>query len=259
MALPPSFFEKMASYGFEVGRESLFELAFTHPSTLDPNCPERKDYERLEFLGDALMGLVAGELCYRYHPEMEEGNLSVIKSQLIRTESEADFAIALGLHEFIKVGPSLQRKVEEIPNVLEDVFESFLGALYLDQGFDKSREFLVGFLTPKVVGALPLVEKNPKSELQEALQAEHRESVVYRLLGEEGPSHKRIFTVSVHFEGEEIGRGKGRSKKEAEVMAAKEALSKMASGKDNEYLPPLGTMKELMVDYEEGLRIINGN
>lgn len=238
-----SFINLLSTYGLRPERLSLYEEAFTHPSFDEAEKEERKDYERLEFLGDALMGLVASELCYRLHPEMEEGNLSVIKSQIIRTESEARLALKLGLLPFVRVGPSFQKKIEETPSVLENVFESFLGALFLDVGFEKAHDFLYAFLYDDVAAALPLVSKNPKSELQEALQSDHREAVSYHLVSESGPSHDKSFEVAVYFEGEEIGRGKGKSKKEAEQEAARMALSKRAVHSHGPYLPPLGSLR----------------
>ena len=251
-----SFIELLSKYGLRPVRLSLYEEAFTHPSFDEAANEERKDYERLEFLGDALMGLVVSELSYRLHPEMEEGNLSVVKSQLIRTESEARLALKLGLLPFVRVGPSFQKKIEETPSVLENVFESFLGALFLDVGFAAAHAFLSSFLFDEVASALPLVSKNPKSELQEALQSDHREAVSYHLIGESGPSHDKIFVVAVYFEGEEIGRGEGKSKKEAEQEAARMALSKRAVSYSGPYLPPLGSLRAEGMSLEEARKIL---
>ncbi len=256
MSLPSSFFAFMKGLGFEPRRLSLYELAFTHPSSIDSISEERKDYERLEFLGDSLMGFVVSELAYRYHPEMEEGNLSVIKSQLIRTESEAGYALRLGLLPFVKVGPSFQKKIEDSPSVLEDIFESFLGALFLDQGLDKTYDFLFSFLEDEVARSVPLLSKNPKSELQEALQSDHREAVSYRLLEEMGPSHSKRFLVSVNFEGEEIGRGVGSSKKEAEQEAARAALSRRATAGKGPFVPALGWMKDVAMSSKDAAKAL---
>ncbi len=233
----PSFLKGL---GIEPKRISLYLEAFTHPSCSALEEGEREDYERLEFLGDSLVGFVVSELLYRYHPEMEEGNLSIVKSQLIRTESEASFARRLGLLPFIRVGASFQKRIEDCPSVLEDVFESFIGALLLDQGLDFSRGFLFSFLKEEVASAVPQFSKNPKSELQEALQGEYREAVVYRLLLEKGPSHAKSFLVGAYFEGHEIGRGSGHSKKEAEQEAARAALAHLAGNDASSYLPTPG-------------------
>lgn len=208
--------------------ESLYSLAFTHSSYNGMVGTSHQDYERLEFLGDAMVGLVVSELAYSLHPDMDQGDLSILKAQFVRTDSEASYALRLGLDKFIRVGSSFQGIVSRSHAVLEDVFESFIGAVLCDQGLDFTHSLVVSFFEEDIKIATIKAEDNPKSRLQEAMQADHKVSVQYTILLDEGPSHDKHFVAAVYFEGEELGRGEGRSKKEAETNAARSALEKMA-------------------------------
>ncbi|MBO4541069.1 MAG: ribonuclease III [Bacilli bacterium] len=215
-------------FGFLPHNEQLYVLAFTHSSYNGMVGTRHQDYERLEFLGDAIVGMVCSELCYIYHPEMNQGELSVLKAQFIRTQSEADYCRKLGLDAYIRVGVSFQGDVGKSLSVLEDVFESFIGAVYLDQGLTFTYKMVRGIFEEDIKKAQIHSEQNPKSLLQECMQADKKESVTYRILSEEGPSHDKVFIAAVYFEGEELGRGSGKNKKSAETAAAKNALEKMA-------------------------------
>lgn len=208
--------------------ESLYVLAFTHSSYNGMAGTRHQDYERLEFLGDSIVGMVTSELCYNYHPKMEQGDLSILKSQFICTHSEGSYAVKLGLDKFIKVGASYTKSIPTDFRLLEDVFESFIGALFLDQGLDFTYKLVREIYEEDIKNAHIEVAQNPKSALQEAMQADHKESVTYKILSEAGPSHDRTFVAAVYFESEELGRGTGSSKKNAEVEAAKDALGKLA-------------------------------
>jgi ribonuclease-3 len=166
--------------------EELYVLAFTHSSYNGMAGTRHQDYERLEFLGDSVIGMVTSELCYLYHPEMEQGELSILKAQFIRTQSEAGYAKKLGLDHFIRVGASFQGEVADTPNVLEDVFESFIGAVFLDQGLDFVYKLVRSVFEEDIKHGSIHVEQNPKSALQEAMQADHKESVVYKIIEEAG-------------------------------------------------------------------------
>jgi ribonuclease-3 len=220
--------ECLSQFGIKPRDISLYEMAFTHSSTnaSDPEHPF--DYERLEFLGDSVIGMVVSELVYEEHPELDQGGLSVLKAHFIRTEGESSYALRYHFDEYIRVGKSFQGSVRDNPSILEDVFESFIGAVYLDQGLLFCHKLVRSFFEGDVRGAKVRREENPKSELQEAMQADKKESVTYKILSEEGPSHKKTFVAAVYFEDEELGRGSGHSKKEAETEAARAALSKLA-------------------------------
>lgn len=223
-----SLLDFLSTFGIVPKDQKVFEMAFRHPS-VNGDREGQGDYERLEFLGDSLIGLAVAHLLYLAFPKKDQGELSVLKAHFVRTKAEASYARELHLDEHIVLGSSFQGN--QIPdNVLEDVFESFLGAYLIDQGLDKVYAFVLDFMKDKIKeGEGPAKkEENPKSALQEAFQAEFRESVTYKILKESGPSHQKTFVAAVYFEGEELGRGEGRSKKEAETLAAAEALMKMA-------------------------------
>ena len=208
--------------------EELYRLAFTHSSYNGMAGTRHQDYERLEFLGDSVVGMVTSELCYIYHPEMEQGDLSILRAQFIRANSEAKYCQKLGLDKYIKVGPSFLKASKQSTSLLEDVFESFIGAVYLDQGLDFTYRFVRGIFEEDIKKAKINMTINPKSLLQEAMQADRKESVTYRILSESGSGEEKRFLAGVYFEGNEIGRGEGRNKKAAETEAAADALSKMS-------------------------------
>ena len=215
-------------FGILAHNEELYHLAFTHPSYNGMAGTRHEDYERLEFLGDSVVGMVASELCYIYHPQMKQGELSVLKAQLIRSSSEAEYCKKLGLNEYIKVGPSFAKTASTNVSLLEDVFESFIGAVYLDQGLVFCYKFVRSIFEEDVKNARINYAINPKSRLQECLQADSKETVSYAILEEGGEGESKYFIAAVYFEGKELGRGRGHNKKAAETEAASMALSKMS-------------------------------
>lgn len=208
--------------------EELYRLAFTHSSYNGMAGTRHQDYERLEFLGDSIVGMIVSELCYLYHPEMEQGRLSILKAQFIRSSSEANYCKKLGLNEYIKVGPSFSKEAKNNVPLLEDVFESFIGALYLDQGCDFTLNFVRKIFDEDIKNGTIDYTINPKSYLQEAMQADNKESVVYKIIEERGTPMEKVFVAAVYFEGNQIGKGEGHNKKAAETEAAKDALSRMS-------------------------------
>ncbi len=215
-------------FGILPKNEELYSLAFTHSSYNGMAGTRHQDYERLEFLGDAVIGMVVSELCYIYHPDMEQGKLSVLKSQFIRTASEAGYCKKLGLNEYIRVGASFAKDASSNESLLEDVFESFIGAVYLDQGLGVCYHLVRNIFEEDIKNASVDLATNPKSYLQECMQADKKESVTYKILEESGMGNEKTFTAAVYFESTEIGRGSGKSKKAAETEAARDALAKMS-------------------------------
>ena len=204
---------------------ALYEAAFTHPSVHGDNGAPEYDYERLEFLGDSVLGLVLADIVYRNHPELNQGGLTKVRTQFAKGYSEASFAADLNLISYVRVGKGFVWGEKNKRKILEDVFESLIGAIYLDQGFEFTFSLLASFFGEAVKDAIPL--SDPKTTLQEALQAE-REIFEYRILHEEGPANLKTFVAAVYVDGQEYGRGVGKSKQEAETNAAKDALSKFA-------------------------------
>ena len=205
---------------------STYEEAFTHSSfNADANTKHR-DYERFEFLGDSVINMVVTEHAFKVHPEMGQGNLTKLKSTLVATNSLASLSLKYGLHEYIRVGNSFVSQISQSKHLLEDVFESFIGAVYLDQGFEFTKKLLLSIFAEEIENFKISEMTDFKSKLQEEVQAEHRESVVYELVNESGPAHNRTFTVRVLFDGIELGVGSGSTKKQAEQNAARAALEK---------------------------------
>ncbi len=221
--------ELLDRMGIEPKDETIYIQALTHSSHNGAkNSVKHFDYERLEFLGDSIIGFVVGQLCYRLHPEMRQGDLSVLRSHFIRTESEAEIALELGLGDYVQVGPSYTSDPKKSLPLMEDIFESFTGALYLDQGFDKVNNFLVSLYYERIKKGKVEVAENPKSVLQELLQADYKQAVTYRLIEELDEKENHYFVMGAFFDNFELGRGKGKTKKEAEANAARDALTKKA-------------------------------
>ena len=215
-------------FNIKPNNEELYRLAFTHSSYNGMAGTRHQDYERLEFWGDSIVGFVTSELCYIHHPEMEQGQLSVLKAQFIRSSSEAAYCRKLGLGPYIRVGASFVKEASTNESLLEDVFESFIGAVYLDQGLDFCYKLVRRVFEDDIRKATIDVAINPKSRLQECMQADSKESVTYKIVAEKGSGADHYFVAGVFFEGKEIGRGEGHNKKAAETAAAQDALAKMA-------------------------------
>lgn len=221
--------ELLDKMGIKANDESIYVQALTHSShNGTKNSCKHFDYERLEFLGDSIIGFVVGQLCYRLHPEMRQGDLSVLRSHFIRTESEAEIALELGLGDYVQVGPSYTSDPKKSLPLMEDIFESFTGALYLDQGFDKVNNFLISLYYERIKAGKVEVAENPKSVLQELLQADYKQAVTYRLVQETNENDVHYFIMGAFFDNFELGEGKGKTKKEAEANAARDALAKKA-------------------------------
>lgn len=218
-------FEKL---GITPKHVALYEQAFTHSSYNADANTKHHDYERLEFLGDAVIDCVVGEMVFVARPELDQGPLTKLRAALVSTQGLSEISRTMGLYEYIRLGNSFSGDIKQANHILEDVFESFIGAMYLDQGFAKTRGFLADLFIDAVKNFNVDSLTDYKSKLQEEIQSEHRESVSYELVSEEGPAHDRTYTIKVVFDGIEMGIGTGKTKQQAEQMAAKEALQKEA-------------------------------
>ena len=206
---------------------SIYQLALTHPSCNADNKTKHHDYERLEFVGDSVIGFVSADLIFKAHPEMDQGLMSKLRSYLVCSKALANYSRKLGVFDYVKIGHSISRdQLYKSDKILEDIFEALIGALYLDSGIQAAYRAIKNILYEDIVktGIDAIVDS--KTRLQEEIQAEHRDAVKYVLIKEEGPAHDRTFTVEVTFNGLILGRGVGKSKKQAEEAAAKDALSK---------------------------------
>lgn len=207
---------------------TLYELAFTHSSyNVDANT-KHQDYERLEFMGDSVINFVVADLAFSIHKEMTQGELSKLRAAIVQSKSLASKALNYNFNEYIRLGHSLPENTRGSKRILEDVFEAFVGAMYFDQG----REFTYEFVKKLFIDDVKQFEmkqiKDYKSELQEEMQAEHREAVKYIVVEEYGPAHDKTFIVKVTYNDVTLGIGEGKSKKDAEQKAACDALRKKA-------------------------------
>jgi ribonuclease-3 len=210
-----------------INKDLLFN-AFVHRSYLNEHKDEKLvSNEKLEFLGDSVLSLATSIYLFKHFPDLDEGTYTDIKASVVRTESLAEAAIKLkfGKLIFLSKGEELNGGREN-KNILADSFESFIAALFLDQGFEKAYAFILTWL---FTDKLDFVVQNklylsPKSRLQELIQASHKALPLYTITTETGPEHKKEFVISVSYNAKVLGIGSGASKKEAEEQAAKNAL-----------------------------------
>lgn len=223
-----------ASVDAEAPELPHLEEALTHPSFANEQRPGRRfDYQRLEFLGDAVLGLLVGELLMSRFPNAKEGELSLMRSLLVNTDALAAWARAVGLGPALRLGRGADAAGErERENVLADAVEALVGAVYLDRGIPEARELAAAIVDDPLSGLEPggAIGRDAKSELQERVQAAGVASPRYRVVGSEGPDHRREFVVVVEVDGVIAGEGRGRSKKLAEQAAARAAIEGRAGG-----------------------------
>ncbi|WP_413301346.1 ribonuclease III [Bacillus sp. 1P10SD] len=220
------FKDFQTTIGITIENEKLLKQAFTHSSYVNEH--RRKpfeDNERLEFLGDAVLELTVSQFLFKKYPTMTEGELTKLRAAIVCEPSLVSFANELKFGNLILLGKGEEMTGgRERPALLADVFEAFIGALYLDQGIDKVIEFLEKVVFPKInAGAFSHV-MDFKSQLQELIQRDGTGTLEYKVLLEKGPAHNKEFVSKVSLNGEELGVGTGKSKKEAEQHAAQMAL-----------------------------------
>ncbi|MBC7980357.1 MAG: ribonuclease III [Armatimonadetes bacterium] len=204
----------------------LLAEALTHPSLAYESQRPHFDNQRLEFLGDSVLQLVVTEALFRLFPDATEGQLTKLRSRVVSRRALARFAMMIHLGDYVLLG-----KGEEATggrrrlSTLADAFESLIGAVYLDAGQEAAKVMILRLFEAEIDGMVTSPdERNPKGELQECLQAIHAIAPVYRILGESGPDHRRVFQAEVTWLDKVLATGKGKSKKEAEARAAAEAL-----------------------------------
>ncbi len=202
----------------------LYEIAFIHESYSNENNLD-ECYERLEFLGDAVLDLVISEFLYNMDHDLTEGQLTRMRSNFVCKKALYTYSMELGLDKYIKIGASLKLTKREIDSIISDVFESFIGAIYLDQGLEKAKEFLFNSVIPHIEEKVVFFY-DYKSELKELCDQRGVE-IVYELLKEEGKPHNKLFTMKAVINSKKYGTGSGGSKKEAEQHAAKETIKEL--------------------------------
>ncbi|EGF07347.1 ribonuclease III [Streptococcus sanguinis SK1057] len=211
--------------------ETLLETAFTHTSYANEHRLLKISHnERLEFLGDAVLQLIISEYLYTKYPKRPEGDLSKLRSMIVREESLAGFARDCQFDQFIKLGRGEEKSGgRNRDTILGDLFEAFLGALLLDKGVEAVKSFLYQVMIPKVEAGDFERVTDYKTKLQELLQINGDVEITYQVVSETGPAHAKNFEVAVLINGRKSGQGQGRSKKLAEQEAAKNAFEKESS------------------------------
>jgi ribonuclease-3 len=214
----------------------LLERALTHSSYANEHLNEpapAQDNERLEFLGDAVVDFIAGAWLYENFPDLDEGRLTSMRAALVKVGALADFARQCGLPDHLRLGKGeIDTGGRNRANILGDAFEALVGALYLDQGLEAARDFLVPFMenaTPAIIQSN--LDRDAKSRLQEWAQSTMGVTPRYRLVSTEGPDHAKIFTVAVWLGESIVATGSGTSKQMAEQIAAREAMEQASAPK----------------------------
>lgn len=213
--------EKNIGYAFK--DKSLLKAAMTHSSYANENKGNIPYNERLEFLGDAVLQLITSEKLFKESSHMAEGKMSKQRAALVCEEALAGYSAEIQLGQFLLLGKGEEASGgRNRPSILADAFEALIGAMFLDGGMDVAKKFVLRF-----VDAAHLSLQDYKTLLQEIIQKNPGERLSYVVSGEHGPDHDKSFEVQVHLNSNVIGKGTGKSKKQAEQAAAKEALALM--------------------------------
>lgn len=204
----------------------LYNTAFSHSSYANEH-KAKNDYERLEFLGDAVLDLVVADYLYSNKKETE-GEMTKVRASYVCENALYEYSISLGLNEYIKVGHGEEKEGGKYKKaIVADIFEALMGAIYLDLGYATVRNLILKIIVPYIEDPNIIFFSDYKSSLQEYIQTEQK-NLHYELIKEEGPAHNKQFTVQVKIDDIVYGVGKSSSKKEAEQEAAKKALEKIA-------------------------------
>lgn len=214
--------EILAKFNIIPNNRKLYERALCHSSYANEHV-DKKDYERLEFLGDAVLELAISEYLYKNY-EQDEGSMTKTRANYVCENANYLYMQDLGLDKYIKVGHGEIGQVKKA--IVADIFEAFIGAIYLDQGFIIAKEFILEVITPYIEKKTYFFN-DYKSILQEAVQTDKR-SLMYELVNETGPAHQKEFTIVVKIDNIIYGKGTAGSKKEACQLAAKDTLEKLA-------------------------------
>jgi len=218
--------EKVLEYVF--ADKALLAQALVHRSYINEHREVAQHNERLEFLGDSVLGLVIADYVFRTLPGTPEGELSFLRSRLVEASSCMSYAQKLGVDRYLLLGKG-ERMSEGRgrDSIVADLLEALVGAIYIDGGLEAARAFIFQNFRAEIEAILRTPIRNWKAILQDIVQKEYQQTPVYEVLGEHGPDHSKAFDIGVMIQGREAGRGSGNSKKEAQQAAAQDALVKM--------------------------------
>jgi ribonuclease-3 len=218
--------EEKLHYHFK--NPELLKTALTHSSYANERHTPNGSNERLEFLGDAVLGAVVADYLFRHFPDLPEGDLTKKRAALVCEKACCGFSQQMDVGRYLLLSHGEQNSGGRTrPSILADAFESITAAIYLDGGIREARNFILRFVLPLLGASKPKTFKDYKTLLQEIVQKNPDDSLEYALVGESGPDHDKHFTVEVRLDHNVMGKGGGRSKKEAEQQAAREALRLM--------------------------------
>ena len=218
----------LESFEIPVNNKELIENAFIHSSFVNESDIKLEDNERLEFMGDAVLQICVSERLFLRKPQLSEGDMTLFRAKLVYEPALAEYSKQLQLNQFLKLGMGEERHGgRDRVSIIADLFESFLGAVYLDSGIDSVNKILDVVLSTAMNNLEALGITDYKTKLQEFIQSDSRKSVSYEVIKIEGPSNRPEFEVVVKLDHLIFGRGKGLSKKKAEQMAAKDAFDKL--------------------------------
>ncbi|MCU0706080.1 MAG: ribonuclease III [Fimbriiglobus sp.] len=211
--------------GYTFANPQLLRAALTHTSGANTR---QASNERMEFLGDSVLGLITCEQLYSRFPAYQEGDLTKVKSVVVSRKTCAQFSRELGLGRYLILGKGLSGTVEVPSNILADVFEALVAAVFLDGGYDAARQFVLEFIEPEIDAvAEAAVASNAKSQLQTLAQKEYGDPPRYVVLDEQGPDHDKCFRIAAEIGGVQYTPVWGRNKKETELRAAQNAVAEI--------------------------------
>jgi len=216
--------EETLNYRFQ--DKSLLENALRHSSYANESRdPAITSNERLEFLGDSVLGFVTAKYLYQHYPQLPEGSMTKLRAELVCEHALHTVAQELSLGDYIKLGRGEESSGGRTrTSILADAVESVIAAMFLDGGIEVAERFILDRVLSVLDKGLPLRDTDNKTKLQELVQVKHGQTLSYQVTGESGPDHRKEFTVSVFLNGQSVGSGTGHTKKEAEQAAAGDAL-----------------------------------
>lgn len=213
--------------GYHFRDHSFLVLAFVHRSFINENKMITQHNERLEFLGDSVLGMLISDYLYTHLPSTPEGQLSYLRSRLVEASSCVDYVQKLGVAPYVLLGKGERMNDGRgRESILADLFEAIIGAIYLDGGIEAAKTFLFHNFNTQFQEILKTPLRNWKAILQDHCQKKYQQTPTYHVIEESGPDHSKIFQISVLINQHELGRGSGQSKKEAQQSAAENALAR---------------------------------
>lgn len=222
-----SIYEFLKKRNIYIKNKKLLQEAFTHSSFVNEHKGNFENNERLEFMGDAVLQIYTSNKIFNLKPALAEGKMTTLRANLVNEKALASYVREFKLNDYLKLGAGEEKNGgRDRDSIIADMFEAFIGAIYLDQGYEKTAQLLDVIMGDKITAENDVIDY--KTKLQEYVQSDKRSNIEYVLLSSKGPSNEPIFEVAVKIDGIIFGKGLASSKKQAQKLAAKDALSKMA-------------------------------